>query len=84
MKLNRLEAILKLIHEGKRTPEEIAKELGMRKEDVEGAMEILKAIGYIEEVQKGSPPCDTCPLRKVCGGKCFLPKVKVLRVRFDL
>ena len=82
--MNTLEKILKLIQEGKRTPDDIARELNMKKEDVEAAIEILKGLGYIEEVQKGSPSCETCPLRKICKGKCFVPKVKVLNVKFEL
>jgi len=87
--MNTLEKILKLIQEGRRTPEGIAKELNMKKEDVEAAIEILKGLGYVEEVQKGSSSaCETCPLRKVCGGKCFMPagggrigRIKVMTVK---
>ncbi|WP_366938891.1 DNA-binding protein [Thermococcus sp.] len=75
MKLNTLEKVLNLIKEGKKTPDEIARELNMKKEDVEAAIEILKSLGYIEEVQKGSSPaCETCPMKKICGGKCFVPR----------
>ncbi|WP_297490370.1 DNA-binding protein [Thermococcus sp.] len=83
--MNTLERILELIQEGRRTPEEIAGELGLRKDEVEAAIEMLKALGYIEEVHKGSPACETCPLRKVCGGKCFMPvgggRIKVMKVK---
>ncbi|WP_366078607.1 DNA-binding protein [Thermococcus sp.] len=85
MKLNTLERILRLIEEGRRTPEEIARELGMRKEDVEAAIDILKSLGYIEEVQKGAPSCETCPLKKICRGKCFVSRsagnLKILEFR---
>ena len=72
--LNTLEKVLELIKEGKRTPEEIAHELGVRREEVEAAIEILKSLGYIEEVRKGSPACETCPLKKICGGKCLVSR----------
>ncbi|WP_456365024.1 DNA-binding protein [Thermococcus sp.] len=85
MKLNTLERVLDLIREGRRTPQEIAKELGLRKDKVEAAIEMLKSLGYIEEVHKGSPACEICPLRKVCGGKCFMPagggRIKVMTVK---
>ncbi len=74
MTLNTLEKVLSLIEGGKRTPEEIARELGMRREDVEAAIDILRSLGYIEEVQKGAPSCDTCPMKKICRGKCFVPR----------
>lgn len=82
--MGRLEDVLKLIGEGKRTPDEIARELGMRKEEVEGAIEILKSLGYVEEIEKGSPACETCPLKKICGGKCLVPKVRVLELKFEV
>ena len=85
MKLNTLERVLKLVREGRRTPAEIARELGLRREEVETVIEILKGLGYIEEVQKGAPPCETCPLKRICGGKCIVPRgsngMKVLEFR---
>lgn len=83
MKMGKMEEALRLIGEGKRFPEEIARELGTTKEEVEGILELLKALGYIEEVEKG-PSCEACPLRKICHGKCIVPKVKVLKPRFEL
>ncbi|NJF25957.1 DNA-binding protein [Thermococcus sp. Bubb.Bath] len=72
--MNTLERVLELIKEGKKTPEEIARELNMKKEDVKAAIEILKSLGYIEEVQKdSSPACETCPLKKICHGSCLRP-----------
>ncbi|WP_297550086.1 DNA-binding protein [Thermococcus sp.] len=81
--MGKMEEALRLIGEGKRFPEEIARELGTTKEEVEGILELLKALGYIEEVEKG-PSCEACPLRKICHGKCIVPKVKVLKPRFEL
>ncbi|EEB73165.1 helix-turn-helix domain-containing protein [Thermococcus sp. AM4] len=81
--MGKLEEVLRLINEGKRFPQDIARELGITVGEVEGIIELLKGLGYIEEVEKG-PACETCPLRKVCYGKCLLPKVKVLRPSFDL
>ena len=81
--MGKMEEVLRLIGEGKRFPEEIARELGTTKEEVEGILELLKALGYIEEVEKG-PSCEACPLRKICHGKCIVPKVKVLKPRFEL
>ena len=72
--LNTLEKVLSLIERGRRTPEEIARELGMRKEDVEAAIDVLKSLGYIEEVDRGAPSCETCPMKKICRGKCFVPR----------
>ncbi|WP_297534415.1 DNA-binding protein [Thermococcus sp.] len=81
--MGKMEEVLRLIGEGKRFPSEIARELGMDVNEVEGIIEILKSLGYIEEVEKG-PSCETCPLRRICRGKCVVPKVRVLQPTFDL
>ncbi|WP_297062358.1 DNA-binding protein [Thermococcus sp.] len=81
--MGKIEEVLRLIGEGKRFPEEIARELGTTKEEVEGILELLKALGYIEEVEKG-PSCEACPLKKICHGKCIVPEVKVLKPKFGL
>ena len=81
--MGKIEEVLRLINEGKRFPEEIARELGTTREEVEGIIELLKALSYIEEIEKG-PSCDACPLRRICGGKCIVPKVKVLKPSFDV
>jgi len=78
--MGKMEEVLRLINEGKRFPQDIARELGITVGEVEGIIELLKGLGYIEEVEKG-PSCETCPLRKVCYGKCLLPRVKVLKSR---
>ena len=71
-----LEDVLRCILAGKRDAGEIAKELGTSVERVEDAIQILKSLGYIEEVEKGSDLCSTCPLRKVCGGSCVIPRTR--------
>ena len=81
--MGKMEEVLRLINEGKRFPGEIARELRTTKEEVEGIIELLKALGYIEEVEKG-PSCEACPLRKICHGKCIVPKVRVLKPKFEL
>ena len=81
--MGKMEEVLKLIQEGKRFPGEIAEELGITVAEVEGIIELLKSLGYIEEVEMG-PSCEACPLRKVCYGKCIMPKVKVLKPSFDV
>ncbi|GAB6135007.1 DNA-binding protein [Thermococcus henrietii] len=81
--MGKMEEVLRLINEGKRFPQDIARELGITVEEVEGIIELLKSLGYIEEVEQG-PACETCPLRKVCYGKCLVPRVKVLRPSFDV
>ena len=81
--MSKLEEVLRLINEGKRFPEEIARELGISVGEVNGIIELLKGLGYIEEVEKG-PSCEECPLRKICYGKCLVPKVKVLKPSFRI
>ncbi len=75
-----LEDVLQCILEGKREPEDIARELGTSVQKVKDAIQILKSLGYIEEVEKGSETCSTCPLRKICGGSCLLPKAKAYQL----
>jgi len=77
--LGKLEEVLRLINEGKRFPWEIAKELGITVGEVEGIIELLKGLGYIEEVERCNQ--QSCPLRKLCHGRCLLPRAKVLRPR---
>ena len=81
--MGKMEEVLRLINEGKRFPQEIAKELGTTVEEVEGIIELLKGLGYIEEVEQG-PACETCPLGRICHGKCLLPKVRVLELKFEV
>ncbi|NJE55630.1 DNA-binding protein [Thermococcus sp. 21S9] len=81
--MGKMEEVLRLINEGKRFPQDIARELGITVEEVEGIIELLKSLGYIEEVEQ-RPACEICPLRKVCYGKCLVPRVKVLRPSFDV
>ncbi|WP_456422572.1 DNA-binding protein [Thermococcus sp.] len=81
--MGKMEEVLRLIQEGKRFPKEIAEELGTTVDEVEGIIELLKSLGYIEEVEKGSS-CERCPLKKICGGKCVVPKVKVLRASLHI
>ncbi len=83
VKMGKMEEVLRLINEGRRFPQEIAEELGTTVEEVEGIIELLKSLGYIEEIDQG-PACETCPLRKVCYGKCLVPRVKVLKLSFGV
>ncbi|WP_457742241.1 MarR family transcriptional regulator [Thermococcus sp.] len=81
--MNKMEEVLRLIRNGKRFPSEIARELKMDVDEVQGIIEILKSLGYIEEVEKG-PSCESCPLRKICRGKCVVPRVRVLQPLFSV
>jgi len=81
--MGKMEEVLRLIKEGKRFPGDIARELGITVEEVEGIIELLKSLGYIEEIEQG-PSCETCPLRKICYGKCLVPRVKVFKQSFKV
>ena len=74
-----LERILELIKEGK-SIEEIARELSLPREEVEGALSVLESMGYVERVELGSTQCESCPLKSVCPGSCFRFKGKVYTV----
>jgi len=74
-----LERILELIKEGK-SVEEIARELSIPREEVEGALSVLESMGYVERVELGSSACETCPLKSICPGSCFRFKGKVYTV----
>ncbi|ASJ09191.1 DNA-binding protein [Thermococcus siculi] len=74
-----LERVLELLERGKNI-DEIAEELGVPREGVVGAMEILASLGYIEMVEAGEGACATCPLRSLCQGSCFRFKGKVYMV----
>ncbi len=69
-----IDDVLEAILEGKKNPSEIASELKLDREEVEGAINILQSLGYVERIEKGSNACSSCPLKKVCGGSCVLPK----------
>ncbi|WP_297464515.1 DNA-binding protein [Thermococcus sp.] len=83
--MGKLELVLEQIKREKRTPLEIAEKLGTTVEEVEGIIEILKSLGYVEEIRRGSSTCETCPLKKICGGKCFVSRnsggVRILKFR---
>ncbi|AFL94323.1 hypothetical protein containing DNA binding domain [Thermococcus cleftensis] len=74
-----LERILELLEKGK-SLDEIAKELGVPRDEVAGAMEVLADLGYLERVEVGESPCATCPLKSVCPGSCFRFKGKVYQL----
>lgn len=74
-----LERILELIKEGK-SVEEIARELSIPREEVEGALSVLESMGYVERVELGSSACETCPLKSICPSSCFRFKGKVYTV----
>ena len=65
-----LEKVLELLEKGKDV-NEIAEELGVPREEVVGAMEVLASMGYVEIVEAGEGACSTCPLRNLCPGSCF-------------
>ena len=63
-----LDDVLRLVREGHHTAAEIAAELGVSREEVEGAVRLLESMGYVEvrRLEKEKNPCSSCPLRKVC------------------
>jgi len=71
--MSELERVLELVLEGASSPEEIAGKLGISVDKVEAALTILESLGYIERVQFGDNSCESCPLRRVCGGRCVRP-----------
>ncbi|ANF23347.1 DNA-binding protein [Thermococcus piezophilus] len=74
-----LERILELIRNGKGI-EEIAEELSLPREGVEGALKVLESLGYVEKVELGSSTCETCPLKSICPGSCFRFKGEVYTI----
>ncbi|ASI98797.1 helix-turn-helix domain-containing protein [Thermococcus celer] len=65
-----LDKVLELVKAGK-TIDEIARELSIPKAEAEGALKILESMGYVEKVELGSSPCESCPLRNFCPGSCY-------------
>ncbi len=50
--------------------DEIAYKLGISKEELKTMIGALIAEGYIREARSDeSCPCNTCPLKKICGGR---------------
>jgi len=80
MDMGMLEDVLNCILEGKRDPLEIARELHIPPEKVNDAIKILESLGYIEELKKGSEACALCPLKKICGGSCVVPKASAYKL----
>ncbi|NJE10292.1 helix-turn-helix domain-containing protein [Thermococcus sp. MAR1] len=74
-----LEKILELVKDGK-SIDEIADELSIPREEVEGALSVLESMGYVERVELGSSACESCPLKSICPGSCFRFKGKVYMV----
>ncbi|WP_297068546.1 helix-turn-helix domain-containing protein [Thermococcus sp.] len=68
--MGKLERVLDLITAGERNPAEIAKKLGMSRDEVEGVIKILESMGYVERIEKGGSACETCPLKSICPGSC--------------
>ncbi|WP_457750454.1 DNA-binding protein [Thermococcus sp.] len=75
-----LEDVLTCILDWKRDPLEIASELHIPPEKVYDAIKILESLGYMEEIKKGSEACALCPIRKVCGGSCVVPKASAYKL----
>ncbi|MBP1912621.1 MarR family transcriptional regulator [Thermococcus stetteri] len=71
--MGKLEDVLDLIRSGIADEAEIAKRLGMTRQEVEDIIKILESLGYVESVKFGSKACETCPLRKICRGSCIRP-----------
>jgi ferrous iron transport protein C len=71
--MGKLEDVLDLIKSGVIDEEEIAKRLGITREEVEDMIKILESLGYVERIKFGSKACETCPLRKICKGSCIRP-----------
>ncbi|ASJ17157.1 DNA-binding protein [Thermococcus chitonophagus] len=80
--MGKLEELLELMQKGTYTTEDIARKLNVSKEEVKGMLEILKSMGYVKEIQTVS--CESCPLRKVCPGKCVRSGVKAYVPSFEL
>jgi len=54
--------------------DEISEKLKVDRNELEVMMVALLAEGYIREANPGEQcPCNTCPLRKICGGRTFTP-----------
>jgi ferrous iron transport protein C len=71
--MGKLEGVLDLIKSGVTDEVEIAKRLGIAREEVEDIIKILESLGYVERITFGSKACETCPLRKICKGSCIRP-----------
>ncbi|ASJ01054.1 helix-turn-helix domain-containing protein [Thermococcus gorgonarius] len=71
--MGKLEKVLELIKEGTTREDEIAEKLGIEQEEVAGMIKILESLGYVERIEYGSKACETCPLKKICGGSCLRP-----------
>ena len=51
----------------------ISKELGLSQEETNAILAALIAEGYVREAKPSeSCPCDTCPLRRICGGRSLV------------
>lgn len=80
--MGKLEEVLDLINTGVTQEMEIAKRLGLAKEEVSDIIKILENLGYVEKVEAGSKTCESCPLKKVCYGSCLKPTgVVAYRIR---
>ncbi len=75
-----IEEVLELIKRGYTNPKEIAKMLDLSIGEVNGIVKILESLGYIEKVEFGSSLCNSCPMRKVCSGKCVRFKGQIYRI----
>jgi ferrous iron transport protein C len=71
--MGKLEDVFELIKSGVTDEAEIAKRLGITRAEVEDIIKILESLGYVERIRFGSKACETCPLRKICGGSCVRP-----------
>ncbi len=71
--MGKMEEVLELIKSGVGDEKEIARRLGLSREEVEDIIKILESLGYIERVEFGSSACETCPLKRICHGSCLRP-----------
>ncbi len=53
--------------------DEISKKLEIKKDELNIMIAALIAEGYIREARPGEQcPCNSCPLRKICGGRTLI------------
>ncbi|AEH24616.1 DprA-like winged helix domain-containing protein [Pyrococcus yayanosii] len=67
--MGKLERLLDILKDEPRDVNDLARRLGVSREELEGMLKILEAMGYVEEV-KAFSSCNSCPLRSICGGGC--------------
>lgn len=71
--MGKLEKVLDMIKSGVSDEVEIARRLGITRNEVREIIGVLEGLGYVERVKFGSKACETCPLKKICRGSCIVP-----------